>query len=1452
MTDPQLCNDRDIGPIVASTCRGGFDFTLLFEQTCFSLVIAGVSTIAFAARLWRLRNAPNVLPWRGDVHLSGKIITSILLVACNALLLAYWAIHPLTAGAVPSAAVELVASLILCALSYKEHCATVRPSFSLGLALVAATAGQAVLTRTLWLIPGLRQPAILTSVALVLRCSLLVVESWAKTLPGRLGSLPRESLVGPIPRAFLWWLNEILARGWKDKLSLDHLFELDSHLDSKFLRDELVKSTKARRGLLLSMLGALRWPLFVTVVPRLLLCAFNMSQPLLVEAATEYLSSPGRTSDRNTGYGLIGVTAIIYLGIALTTAAYKANLARTIAMMRGALVASIYHKTLELPKDIVSQRAATTLMSTDIERIAFGMTNAHEAWASPLEVAAAIYLLVRQIGYIAVAPVAIAIVCSGLVYWIATLVRINQKEWNEAVEKRVGETSTVMSKIEGVKAAGLTDDMKDRLQSLRVAELEACKRYRRLQVAKNVLSNTPALLSPFLTFVALIYSSSTKRFDASTAFTTLAVIQILTTPVQVALTALPVLVGALGCFDRIEAYLNQPANEASQRDPQGQASRGWEKGHDFELNDVCIELEGKEVVHNFTHSFPAGSISLIVGPSGSGKSTILNAMLAELPLKSGMISAPSSSVAYCSQEPWVQNSSMRDAICGEALWEQHWYNEVIQACFPNDPSEMPGDGTQMSEGQRKKLVLARAVYSRAPLILLDDCFHGMDHSSQLAIASRLLGRDGLLRRMQQTVILTASSPVLSRYVDHIITLSANGTILPASLQHSPTIDNTREETQSAQTSDNESALGIAEIHELHELISPLPSTQVPRLEQPFSEKMVLRASQEGAPTASELPVDDGGRTVNDRDVYRYYLRTMGSGLISLFFGIFVIEIFLEKFPQAWLDLWVTAETQSPGRYTVMYLSVYGALAVLGMAALGAVVWLWFVVLLPKSANKLHYNLLNAVMGAPMWFFTHVGMGNIINRFSQDMELVDMDLPYAFYHATFGALLCLATIILISAGGQYVAVIIPFSMIFVYALQKFYLRTSRQLRLLDLETKAPLYDHFLKLAEGVTTIRAFGWSDNHFSRLLAVLNTSQRPFYLLHMIQRWLNLVLDLFVAALAVVVMTMAVMIPSGSSSASLGLALINILNFNVALAELIDAWTILETSLGAVARLISFEKSTPVERLPLDVQVTDVPRNWPSRGAIEVQNLICGYGSSGAPVLKSINLTIQPGEVVGIDGASGSGKSTLLKSFIGLSTIQSGFITVDGLPITKVDPEMTRSRIITVLQDPFYIPSATLRSALIPLPSSTRGNVDGTSQLLTDESILGVLADVQLLDGLQERCTRISQQDAPSSDPATCLSSPLSDLNLSQRERQLLGLARACLQSEAIGSGIVLFDEPIVDGDGRGDLDVAFERIVKQRLDGFTVIVASHRAATLRVADRVFRLEQGSLTAKQEPASAR
>ena len=313
----QPCNEAALGPIVASSCRAGFDFTLLFEQLFFSLTIAVISGIAFAIKLVQLRNAANLLPRCRDIHLMGKLFASVSLVVCNAVLVAYWAIHPDTLASIPSAVVELVASLLLCALSYRAHCSTIRPSFCLGFALLASIAGQAILTRSLWLIPEARKPAIITSVGLMLRCCLLALESLIKSLPDRLSSLPRETLVGPISRAFLWWVNEILTRGWRTRLSLDHLFELDAHLDSRVLQHKLAKRRAHGEGLLRAICLSLRWPMVATIIPRVLLCAFNVSQPLLIETATKYLGSPGKRSDNNTAYGLIGVTAIIYIGIAV-------------------------------------------------------------------------------------------------------------------------------------------------------------------------------------------------------------------------------------------------------------------------------------------------------------------------------------------------------------------------------------------------------------------------------------------------------------------------------------------------------------------------------------------------------------------------------------------------------------------------------------------------------------------------------------------------------------------------------------------------------------------------------------------------------------------------------------------------------------------------------------------------------------------------------------------------------------------------------------------------------------------------------------------------------------------------------------------------------------------------------------------------------------------------------
>lgn len=137
---------------------------------------------------------------------------------------------------------------------------------------------------------------------------------------------------------------------------------------------------------------------------------------------------------------------------------------------------------------------------------------------------------------------------------------------------------------------------------------------------------------------------------------------------------------------------------------------------------------------------------------------------------------------------------------------------------------------------------------------------------------------------------------------------------------------------------------------------------------------------------------------------------------------------------------------------------------------------------------------------------------------------------------------IASAALIATGSKYMAISLPFLIFAVFFLQHFYLKTSRQLRLLDLESKSPLYSHFLDTVEGLATIQAFGWEEDFQVKNSRLLDVTQRTYYMLNCIQRWLNLVLDLIVAAEAIIVVSLAVLLRQRTSVGLLGVSLNSIL----------------------------------------------------------------------------------------------------------------------------------------------------------------------------------------------------------------------------------------------------------------------------------------------------------------------
>lgn len=204
--------------------------------------------------------------------------------------------------------------------------------------------------------------------------------------------------------------------------------------------------------------------------------------------------------------------------------------------------------------------------------------------------------------------------------------------------------------------------------------------------------------------------------------------------------------------------------------------------------------------------------------------------------------------------------------------------------------------------------------------------------------------------------------------------------------------------------------------------------------------------------------------------------------------------------------------------------------------------------------------------------------------------------------------CVAYFIMISISSKYLAILLPFIALFLFGLQHFYLRTSRQMRLLDIEYKAPLYTQLIKTIDGLVTIRAFQWEKSLSQQNMETLDDSQRPSYLLYCIQRWLTFVIDMMImfiaSALIIIITTLRYQIGPGY----IGIALSNILGLSSAVKATLTSFVELEVALGAISRIRKFGLETKLEVDGRQPPPGQEMKDWPSKGLIEFQGLTASY----------------------------------------------------------------------------------------------------------------------------------------------------------------------------------------------------------------------------------------------------
>ncbi|KAG4252521.1 hypothetical protein FPRO04_02304 [Fusarium proliferatum] len=1304
--------DASFGPFVGPECRDGFDFTLVFEQSILVLSPAALLLILAPVRLFRLRNVP--VKVSGHRLRTVKLALIALLAVLHLMLVVLWAMRPSNSRidrvSVAAACVSFASSLMSCVLSRVEHAKSPRPSSLLSLFLAASLLLDVALLRTLWLVPmSAAIPSVFTA-AFALKAIIVVLEGWNKAPHLVAGSGPHspEVTAGLYARAVFAWVTPLLLTGFRKLLRPMDLFELDEEMGSAGLIDGFWKHWHTQKApvrkhrLISCCVTTLRWSIIAVILPRLALLAFTICQPLILNRLLVFLDDTSQSI--NIGYGIIAAYGLVYSGIALSQALYWHRNARSVTLLRGVLVSAVFSKATDLSITTTDDSAAVTLMSSDVDVIVRAVREIHEFWANIIQLAVATWLLSTHVGYAAVGPIIVSLVALIATVLVSPLARKYQISWLDKTQRRVGITSAMIGHIKSIKGSGLAQNLSDTILNLRADEIKASKPFRMVSSVTSAIAQVPLLMSPVVAFALFqgVASNSGETLDATRLFSALSLIILLAQPLFFMFEAILDMSAALGAFERIQTFLAQESRRDSrQQESVAELNRPDQGARDSielqilresslpsttdsSMREVVIQVsdaniswsEDRVILRDLSFVVGRNQLVLLLSPVASGKTTLLKALLGEVPNITGSIDVYSKGTAWCEQSPWLLNRTIRENIIGYSHFDPVLYQSVVKACdIEKDFGQLPqGDNTvigskglALSGGQKQRVALARAVYSKPMIALFDDVFSGLDGQTAHTVFENLFG---------ERVDFLSSA-------DHIICLNKDGKI-----------------SEQGTFSDLKDTGGY--VHSL--LRDGVHRDEVSTLATGNIKEQASKKAQ--APPKQQANEEDMRRQRGDSTVYRYYFSSTGGLFMIVLLVLEIIWAFLESFPTIWLKFWTDDNAHGNGQ-AGYYLGIYAALQVTAV--------IWFAVLIWYSMkSRCTYWILTVVettIYRSPGTFVSLYHGRLGVNHNTDIGMVDNHLPFGLVVTLASFFGAIAKAGLLASSNPYIAAAFPLLGAVYFYLQRGYLRTSRQLRLLDLEEKAPLYTQFLETLSGLATIRAFGWGDAVIQANHTLVDRSQRPFYLLMIVQRWLVLVLDLTTAALALLLVGLAVRLREEVDVGLTGVSLVQLISLSETVNMLIQFWTSIETSIGAVARIKKFAEETGEENLPGETH--QPPVQWPDKGAIQINNLTASYGDGDGEVIKAldaVSLEIKGGEKLGICGRTGSGKSSIFLALLRLLDSTSGSIIVDEIALSSVPRETIRCRLITLTQDQFV------------LPGTVRHNVDP----------LGIYSDVEIKEALR------------------------------------------------------------------------------------------------------------------------
>uniref|UniRef100_A0A8C6P2K1 ABC-type glutathione-S-conjugate transporter n=1 Tax=Nothobranchius furzeri TaxID=105023 RepID=A0A8C6P2K1_NOTFU len=1077
--------------------------------------------------------------------------------------------------------------------------------------------------------------------------------------------------------------------------------------------------------------------------------------------------------------------------------------------VKTAVMGLVYRKSLVINSS--ARRTCTVgeivnLVSADTQKLMDFVVYFNAVWLAPIEIALCLFFLWQHLGPSALAGIATVILIFPLNGFIAKKrSKLQVNAGMKFMDGRIRLMNEILNGIKILKFYAWEKAFLEQVLGYREKELKALKKSQILYSISIASFNSSSFLIAFAMFGVYVMLDDRNVLDAQKVFVSMAIINILKTPLSQLPFAISTTMQALVSLRRLGKYL---CSEELRADNVSKASLSSGKTFNVIVDNGTFSwaAEGPPCLKRINVRVPRGSLVAVVGHVGSGKSSLLSAMLGETEKRSGQVTVKGS-VAYVPQQAWIQNATVQDNVLFGREKLKTWYQRVLEACalLPDldilpagDATEIGEKGLNLSGGQKQRVSLARAVYRKADVYLLDDPLSAVDAHVGQHIFDKVIGPKGVLRGKTR-VLVTHGTSFLPQ-ADLILVLvegeiTESGSYQELLSRHGAFAD-------FIHTRSNEQLIG-----------GDTTNTNLQSMEP------VTEMDQEQVPEdLGKLTEADKAHTGRVRlEMYKKYFKTIGLAIIILIVFLYAFQQGASLAYNYWLSMWADDPVVNGTQLdTDLKLAVFGALGFAqGIAIFGTTVAISICGII--ASRQLHMDLLVNVLRSPMSFFECTPSGNLLNRFAKEIDAIDCMVPDGLKMMLSYVFKLMEVCIIVLMATPFAAVII-LPLAFLYAfVQSFYVATSCQLRRLEAVSRSPIYTHFNETVQGASVIRAFGEQSRFILQANKRVDFNQTSYFPRFVATRWLAVNLE-FVGN--VVVLAAAILSVMGRSTLSpgiVGLAVSHSLQVTGILSWIVRSWTDVENNIVSVERVNEYS-DTPKEA-SWNTEGTPLPLAWPQSGTIEFQDYGLQYRKGLELALKGITLNVDKREKVGIVGRTGAGKSSLALGIFRILEAAKGKIFIDGVNIADIGLHDLRSRVTIIPQDPILF-SGSLRMNLDPFDTYTDEEIWSSLELAHLKTFVS-----NLPDKLSYECSEGGE-------------------NLSLGQRQLVCLARALLRK----TKILVLDEATAAVDL--ETDTLIQSTIRTQFEDCTVLTIAHRLNTIMDYTRVIVMDRGNVCEMDSPAN--